>query len=71
MEERGRVSSISISSLSKSISASRVTNVYTFYVYLDVKGRGSSSDVADVESLKYDGMLNSLASRSFLYYGYL
>lgn len=34
-------------------------------VYLDVKGRGSSSDVADVESLKYDGVLNSLASRVF------
>jgi len=42
--------------------------------YLDVKGPGSSSavaNVADVESLKYNSMLNCLASHIFLYYSYL
>lgn len=53
----------------------QITNVYTVLsVCLDVKGRGLSSaviDMADVEGLKYDCMLDCLASHIFVSYNSL
>lgn len=74
--ERGRGSPVNISSLSKAISASRslTSTPSSMSACLDVKCRGSSSavaNVAGVEGLKYDSMLNCSASCIFLYYSYL
>lgn len=68
--ERGRGSSVNISSLSESLKAGRslMSAPSSVSACLHVEGRGSLSavadiaDVADVQGLKYDSMLDCLFS---------